>query len=175
MEARKARRKVANDFSFRARRRVSTSSTAPFHVVIRNETKRAFATPRLERRIVTALRVLGYRRPVTVYLTIVEPGRMRQLNRTWRKKDRSTTVLAFPLESPKDHWFSVPVLGEVFLCPQEIVRSAAVLNISPDEAVEKFLVHGIMHCAGYDHERISDARAMEALEERILARKRSSR
>lgn len=169
METRKTRRKVANDLSFRARRRVRTDRAIPFHIVIRNETKRALAKPRLERRIAAALRVLGYLRPVTVYLTIVGSGRMRQLNRAWRKKDRPTTVLAFPLESPEDHWFSVPVLGEVFLCPEEIVRSAAARNIAPDEAIEKFLIHGIVHCAGYDHERISDAHAMEALEKRILA------
>jgi probable rRNA maturation factor len=32
------------------------------------------------------------------------------------------------------------------------------------------LVHGLLHLQGHDHERVSEARRMEALERRILGR-----
>ena len=39
----------------------------------------------------------------------------------------------------------------------------------PDHAAH-LVVHGVLHLAGYDHERPKDARVMEPLEVKILAR-----
>jgi probable rRNA maturation factor len=85
---------------------------------------------------------------------IVDPGRIRELNRKHRGKDVSTDVLAFPVDEagptagPRE-------LGDVAICPERCTD------------VTEAAVHGVLHLCGYDHE--TDAGEMLALQGRVLA------
>jgi probable rRNA maturation factor len=85
---------------------------------------------------------------------LVEPDRIRELNRDHRGRDRPTDVLAFPLDGTAE--VAGPrELGDVVICPEHAsdVREAAV--------------HGVLHLCGYDHE--TDGGEMLALQDRVLA------
>ena len=85
---------------------------------------------------------------------LVDPERIRELNREHRGVDSPTDVLAFPLDGtgpvagPRE-------LGDVAICPEH----------SSD--VTEAAVHGILHLCGYDHE--TDGGEMLALQGQILA------
>jgi probable rRNA maturation factor len=74
-----------------------------------------------------------------VAVELVDPDRIRELNRRHRGHDSATDVLAFPLDGvapsagPRE-------LGDVVICPEHTddLREAAV--------------HGTLHLCGYDHE-----------------------
>jgi rRNA maturation RNase YbeY len=102
-------------------------------------------------------------------VTLVGPARMRSLNRRWRKTDRPTDVLAFPLQQPKIAGYTAVSLGDLFVCPA-VVRAKAEAGGTPERAQFTWtLVHGLLHLAGYDHERGPRAAArMAALERRLL-------
>jgi len=83
---------------------------------------------------------------------------MRRLNRTYRDKDYPTDVLSFPgEETPDGHHLGDVVIG---------------LGVARDQAAEAghgvgtelrvLLLHGVLHCLGYDHE--TDDGTMERLE-----------
>ena len=87
-------------------------------------------------------------------LELVEPERMRELNRENRGVDEPTDVLAFPLDRAEP--VSGPrELGDVVICPE---HSADL----PEAAV-----HGTLHLCGYDHE--TDSGEMLELQQRVMA------
>ncbi|GIK77190.1 MAG: rRNA maturation RNase YbeY [Acidobacteria bacterium] len=85
---------------------------------------------------------------------LVGSGRIRELNRDHRGRDRPTDVLAFPVDGagpsagPRE-------LGDVVICPEHA------------SDVDEAAVHGVLHLCGYDHE--ADGGEMLALQRRILA------
>lgn len=60
------------------------------------------------------------------------------------------------------------MLGDVIIDPRYIQRQASDLARPFQDEVGMFLVHGLLHLLGYDHESDDDAAAMEAREREIL-------
>jgi len=100
-------------------------------------------------------------------LTFVGDQRMRGLNRRYRKKHRSTDVLAFAVrEGPLAN---VDQLGDVVISIPTAIRQAKEGHRSLDAELAALLVHGILHLCGYDHERSeAEARRMQRRERSIL-------
>ena len=94
--------------------------------------------------------------------------RMRRLNRTYRKQNRTTDVLAFAYREAR--LGPCPLLGDVVISMPEAGRQAAASKYSLDEAVLRLLIHGVLHVVGYDHERGErQARLMRRKEAELLA------
>jgi rRNA maturation RNase YbeY len=103
-------------------------------------------------------------------VTLVGSARIRALNRKWRKTDKATDVLAFPLQHARIEGYTAVSLGDLFICPS-VVRAKARAWGRPVRAQLKWtIVHGLLHLAGYDHERGSRAAARMAATERQLLR-----
>jgi len=94
-------------------------------------------------------------------------GRMRSLNRRYRGLDRPTDVLSFPAGAgvPSDGF-----LGDIVISVPYASRSARKRDEPPAREIDRLLVHGLLHLAGYDHE--TDDGEMDALEARLRRRLR---
>ena len=126
------------------------------------------ALPGVERLVKLATRaaVAGARRGGRKSLTVAlaDDKRVRALNARHAKKDKPTNVLSYP---SGERGF----LGDVVLARQTVWREASQQHKTPSAHVSHLVVHGTLHLLGYDHETgEADARRMEALERRILAR-----
>lgn len=96
-------------------------------------------------------------------LALVRDAEIHRLNREWRGKDRPTDVLAFSLrEGPFGDLHES--LGDVVISLETAARQARENGLSLGEEIDRLLVHGILHLAGYDHE-------ISAEEERRMKRK----
>jgi probable rRNA maturation factor len=82
---------------------------------------------------------------------------MRRANRTWRGKDTTTDVLSFPGE--EEH------LGDILISVPTARRQAEAAGHPVDRELKVLLLHGVLHCLGYDHE--TDQGEMERLERRL--------
>ena len=103
---------------------------------------------------------------VVVSVQIVSRDEMRELNHTWRGKDKPTNVLSFPMELPGE--VGLKILGDVVLCV-DVINAEAKQQHKPLAAHwAHMVVHGMLHLQGYDHVDDGQAEAMEALEIRIL-------
>ncbi len=103
---------------------------------------------------------------VIVSMQIVSGDEMRELNHTWRGKDKPTNVLSFPMELPGE--VGLKILGDVVLCA-DVINAEARQQHKPLAAHwAHMIVHGMLHLQGYDHVDDSQAEVMEALEIRIL-------
>ncbi|MEN7535825.1 rRNA maturation RNase YbeY [Aurantiacibacter flavus] len=100
---------------------------------------------------------------------------VHELNREWRKRDKPTNVLSFPMLEREDLVHLSPdgppeMLGDLALAHGVCAREAAEKGIALADHAAHLIIHGLLHLAGHDHE-ISDADAeeMEALEVKALA------
>ena len=96
-------------------------------------------------------------------------ARVKELNRTYRDKDKPTNVLSFPA-SPESSPPEGPLyLGDIVFAAETVAREAVEQDKLPPHHLQHLLVHGLLHLLGYDHETDEQATEMEALEVEILA------
>jgi probable rRNA maturation factor len=93
-----------------------------------------------------AKRAVKLRGEVNVLIT--SSTELQALNRRFRGKDKPTDVLSFPsaLDQPK---FS----GEIAISAGIAAESARRLKHSTADEIKILVLHGLLHLAGYDHER----------------------
>lgn len=112
----------------------------------------ALSTASVERFLRRARRVAGVRGGVNVLVTT--SAAVRRLNRRFRGKDKATDVLSFPAMLPEsDGWKRSALAGDIVISADIAAKSAAELGHSPAEEVKVLALHGILHLAGFDHER----------------------
>jgi probable rRNA maturation factor len=94
-------------------------------------------------------------------IAFVDDAAMRDLNRKFRRKNKTTDVLTFRGDDPSH-------LGDIVISIDQARRQAADEKHSLATEVCYLVLHGILHALGYDHEK--DSGEMDALEIRIRAR-----
>ncbi len=87
--------------------------------------------------------------------------RLRVLNLDFRGKDKPTNVLSFPSADPDYR-------GDIAIAYGVTKKEAKAAGKAFADHASHLVVHGVLHLAGYDHERPKDAKAMEPLEVKIL-------
>jgi probable rRNA maturation factor len=113
------------------------------------------------RRVLIALRVDDNIHEVSI--AIVDDEAMRNLNRKFRKKNKTTDVLTFPADdSDADPNASGRPLGDIVISIDQARRQATDQKHSLATEVRYLILHGILHALGYDHE--TDFGEMNALE-----------
>jgi probable rRNA maturation factor len=107
-------------------------------------------------------------------LELIGDRRMQRLNRDYRKRDRTTDVLAFSTREaivPKGLSCRTSLLGDVVISLPTAIRQAGAAGRSVDEELAILLVHGVLHLCGYDHERnVREAERMSRRERAVLRR-----
>ena len=122
---------------------------------------------KIERKLGKVLEDLGFHdKELSVLLTDDEG--IAELNARHLGKAGPTNVLAFPMEDKGDSGFQTPLLGDVVVSLDTALRESAETGETLTECLDRLLVHGILHLAGYDHETsASEAARMEKQEQRL--------
>ena len=102
---------------------------------------------------------LGKKRLVLSILVTTNSD-IRRLNKKFRGKDEATNVLSFPQDPP--------LLGDVVISADYCAKQGRETGSGFRYTFLYYLVHGILHLLGHDHEKAADAKKMYALTERIL-------
>ena len=113
---------------------------------------------------------------VEISVRLTDDAEVRDLNATYRKKDRPTNVLSFPMVQP-DLLDSLAngddgevLLGDIVLAVGVCAAEAADRRVPVATHATHLIVHGTLHLLGYDHEQGEvEADAMEAMERAALA------
>ena len=80
-----------------------------------------------------------------VAVALAGDAQVRALNRRYRRKDRPTDVLSFPVESPGGG------LGDIVIATGVARRQAREAGHSAQTELRVLALHGLLHLLGYDH------------------------
>ena len=109
-------------------------------------------------------------------ITFTTPEEIRKINKKYRKIDRATDVLSFPMfekeeldEKIKNKDFLYEdVLGDIIISIDKVREQAGEYGHSFERELSYMLVHGFYHLMGYDHIEEEDKKIMRPKEEKIL-------
>ncbi|MCE5194933.1 MAG: rRNA maturation RNase YbeY [Nitrospiraceae bacterium] len=110
-----------------------------------------------------AMKLLGLDKS-ELSILLVDDRKMKKLNKKYRKINKTTDVLSFPLD---DRIF----LGDIVISPETAARQAEENDCSFWDEMKWLIVHGILHLTGYDHEKSLYAERKMRLKEKELLRK----
>jgi probable rRNA maturation factor len=105
--------------------------------------------------------------PESVTVQLISDGEMARLNLTFRKKRGPTDVLSFPANGARPAR-GAPYVGDIAISPETARRNARRLSRSLAMEMKILLLHGMIHLAGYDHEK--DRGEMDRFESRLRKR-----
>lgn len=123
-----------------------------------------------------------YEAEINLFLT--NNSHIRQINRQYRKLDRVTDVLSFPMlefDNPSD--FSCAeaeaygcfhpetgelLLGDIILSLEKVKEQAKKYGHSEEREYAFLIIHSMLHLFGYDHIASEEAREMEERQNAIL-------
>ncbi|MDP3015277.1 MAG: rRNA maturation RNase YbeY [bacterium] len=130
----------------------------------------------------TALKILKIlnKDGVEADIYLIDSRKMRFLNKKFRGKDKTTTVLSF--EEPKNFICPPPAGGSKHKKIGEIYLNADLRGLDADQRgkiqrkstlsprLSALLVHGLLHLFGYDHQKKSDRVKMERVEKSLISK-----
>jgi probable rRNA maturation factor len=104
-------------------------------------------------------------------VVIVGDRTIRGLNRDYLGKDRPTNVISFAMNEGEHSGINPLLLGDVVISADTAAKEAEDAVIPFFSRFAFLLMHGILHLAGFDHERSGEVEAarMEAKEQEIFA------
>ena len=89
---------------------------------------------------------------------------IKRLNKKFRKKNKETDVLSFPIKSH----FNKNYKGDIAICYEIINLRSKKTNFNIE--FDKMWIHGLLHLLGYNHVKLRDYKQMYKKEQDILKR-----
>ena len=91
--------------------------------------------------------------------------KIKQLNKKFRKKDKPTDILSFPLGKKISK--SIIYLGDIIIS-YDFINKPKSLNIFQfKDKLAKIFIHGFLHLVGFDHIKVSEFKKMNKEELKI--------
>lgn len=101
--------------------------------------------------------------PSHTSIALVSEEEIRRINCETRHINRATDVLSFNYDS----------YAELILCPKIAQRQAKRFKSkSHCDELLRLVIHGLLHCAGYDHTTLAQQVVMRSRERSIIAKAR---
>ena len=105
----------------------------------------------LNRFVLRARKAVGLRATVNVLVT--SSAAVRSLNRQFRSQNKATDVLSFPARSANSNSGKRAVAGDVAISADIALQNAMRFGHPIAQEIKILVLHGILHLAGFDHER----------------------
>ena len=112
-------------------------------------------------KLLNKFKIISNVQEISIFLTNSE--KMRQLNLRFRKKNKPTDVLSFPINIVKK---KIGYLGDIAISYEIVNKRSKTSNFNYE--FDKMWVHGYLHLLGYDHKKLREFEKMHKLEKKIL-------
>jgi probable rRNA maturation factor len=123
----------------------------------------------LTRFLLRVRKAVGLKAQVNVLVT--GSTAVRALNRRFRSQNKPTDVLSFPATSSSSGSPKASKLaGDLAISADIALKNSFRLGHSPVEEIKILVLHGVLHLAGFDHERDNGAMARKEAKLRQMLR-----
>ncbi len=95
---------------------------------------------------------MGYHNTLLSIL-ITDDIDIAKLNKIYLDRDGATNVIAFPMDKTSISDMMPHILGDIAISVETAEKESRVAEIDFDTRFFQLLIHGILHLAGYDHEK----------------------
>lgn len=103
-----------------------------------------------------------------VSITFVDKDEIHKLNREYRKVDRPTDVLSFPMNEEFLIEGVDSMLGDIVICMDIAKDQAKEYGHSLDREIMYLTCHSMLHLLGYDHIEEDDKKIMRGKEKEVM-------
>ena len=111
-----------------------------------------------------------------VSVTLTNPENIKNINNEYRKIDKSTDVLSFPMFEKEEiekmiklqNWEYTDILGDMVISIEQVENQAKEFGHSFERELSYMVVHSFYHLMGYDHIKEEDKEKMRPKEEYVL-------
>ena len=125
------------------------------------------------KRVKKELKIKG---KIGMSVTLCDNDHIRDLNKTYRKKDAATDVLSFAIEDDENEELlkvmkklsSIREIGDIIISYEKAQEQAKEYGHSLNREMCFLFTHGILHLLGYDHINKTDEKEMFELQKKIL-------
>ena len=100
-----------------------------------------------------------------VRVRVVHDDEMAAAHQRYKNVPGTTDVLTFDLAEDSDQ----PLDADLLVCIDEAARQAAARGLPVDHELMLYITHGILHCSGFNDDTETNAEAMHAREDELLA------
>ncbi len=140
-------------------------------IIFINQTKQKLSSlKRLYTSILNrAKMILKLQKAITVEVVIVTNQTMQSYNFQFRKMDKVTDVLSFPLQDQQSQKESL--LGVVMIAYDKAVEQSKTYGHTLKRELSFLFIHGILHLLGYDHHTPKEEKEMLALQDAIIGKR----
>ncbi len=104
----------------------------------------------------------------SVDVIFVDDAKMKQLNRRFTRREKTTDVLSFGMREGQACAIEYPSLGDVYVSLDQAKRQAEEYGVGFHKEVEHLVVHGVLHLLGYDHKGKKEEGIMRQKEQMYL-------
>ena len=102
---------------------------------------------------------------ISVSFLLTSNKRIKELNSTYRKKNKCTNVLSFPMLVNDEQNYC---LGDIVLANQYLLQESIEKKITKYDHLCKLTIHGMLHLLGYDHKTDNQFKLMNKFENLIF-------
>jgi len=103
-----------------------------------------------------------------VSFLLTSDSNIRLLNKNYRNKDKSTNVLAFPMNQKS--FGQNFIVGDVVISLQKILSESKKLKIQKYKYLSQITIHGVLHLLGFDHKSNKQHEEMYRIEKKVLTK-----
>jgi len=97
-----------------------------------------------------------------ISLLLTDDTEIRELNKTYRNRDKPTDVLSFPTDD-------ATFIGDIAISIDRAAEQAKNGGLTLHEELARLVIHGTLHLLGHDHEQGEyRAKKMRREEERLM-------
>ena len=117
---------------------------------------------------------------IYIDITLTNPENIKRLNKEYRKIDKETDVLSFPMFEKEEienlKLTTYPeTLGDIVISIERVKEQAVEYGHSFERELAYMVVHGFYHLMGEDHIEENDKLIMREKEEKVLEKLKISR
>jgi probable rRNA maturation factor len=106
-----------------------------------------------------------------ISVSFVDNEEIRELNKTYRGKDKATDVLSFPMEDDEillEENSEEAILGDIVISAEKALEQSEEYGHSFEREIAYLTAHSMFHLMGYDHMTEEEKKIMRDKEKQIM-------